>query len=103
MQPAVTGPSSAHQSCSIVFFETELRLHFHPFQTAASACAAERLEFQRRPGDFSMKNALCLAIALGLGGMLMGCSDTTTTTKTEKTAVTPAGDTIKTEKTETTK
>jgi len=51
-----------------------------------------------------MKNALCLAIALGFGAMFVGCSDTATTTKTEKTTVSPTGDAVKTEtKTETTK
>ena len=45
-----------------------------------------------------MKNALCLAIALGLGGMLIGCSETVTETKVEK-VTTPTGDTMKKETT----
>jgi len=47
-----------------------------------------------------MKNALCLAIALGLGGMLLGCSETTTDTKKETTTktVSPGGDNVKVEK-----
>jgi len=47
-----------------------------------------------------MKKILCLTIALGLSGFVVGCGETTVEKKEVKTS-TPAGTTTKTEETKT--